>query len=158
MTRPIFLCAAVALSLAAVPAIADEQLSRALGVVPGTLTTSELILLRQAREENDNHRSRMLLAKSRGGNTTGTTSAGAAQLARSLGLPPGAYSVAELQRLRQADEENDDALRRAIENRTLDRVRSNTSGGHRTLARALGVDPNDYTTTELSDMFIDAYD
>lgn len=158
MTRPIILCAAVAMAFAAVPAVAGDQLSRALGVAPGTLTTAELILLRQAREDNDHQRIRMILEGRQGANTPSTTNPGAVQLARSLGMPPGTYSVADLRRIRQATEDGDDGLRRAIERRAIGRPMSNTSDGHRTLARALGVDPNDYTTAELSYMYIDAHD
>jgi hypothetical protein len=148
-------CAAL---LTALPVAANEHLSRSLGVAPGTLSTAELIQLRQAREDNDYTRARMILDGRSNAFAARTVSPGAAQLARSLGLLPGEYTVAEMQQIGQALQDGDGQRVRFVLDRDGDRPLSNRSPGHLTLAHALGVDPGAYTTPQLADMFIDAHD
>jgi hypothetical protein len=148
-------CAAL---LTALPVAANEQLSRSLGVAPGTLSTAELIQLRQAREDDDNARVRVILDGRTATFAAQTASPGAVQLARSLGLQPGEYTVAEMQQIGQALQDGDGQRVRFVLNRDGDRPLSNRSPGHLTLARALGVDPGDYSTAQLADMYIDAHD
>ncbi len=60
MHRIIATAALVATTLAA-PALADDQLARSLGVEPGAYSLTELSLLRQAREDGDRQRERLIL-------------------------------------------------------------------------------------------------
>ena len=98
------------------PAFANEQLARSLGVEPGMYSTSELILLAKAREDNDRTFERHVLG---GGAAVVSTQSfdmmpGNDQLARSLGVEPGMYSTHELILLAKAREDNDKTLERHI--------------------------------------------
>lgn len=153
----------IATALLVTPAMANDQLARSLGVQPGTLTTSELIMLRTAREEDDHQRIDLLMDRSAAdGRSTSSRSAattpGSDQLARSLGVAPGHYTTAELQMMRVAIEENDAQRLAMLLEQPASSADPNTSAGHARLARAMRVDPADYTTAELSRMFIGAYD
>ncbi len=73
-------------------------------------------------------------------------------LARSLGVAPGAYSTGELIRLRQAIDDGDEIYEAFLRNGGSETVSTQSFGGnfgHDALARSLGVDGADYTTSQL---------
>ena len=79
------------------------------------------------------------------------------QLARSLGVEPGAHTTAELSLMRKAQEENDDLLHRTIVERAegrgaevLSTQSIGVSAGHAQLARSLGVEPGTHSLAELT--------
>jgi hypothetical protein len=86
------------------------------------------------------------------------------QLARQLGVEPGAYTLSELVRIKAAQEEDNDLLQNWAMRRTnTDVVVSTQSIGgagrmNEQLARAIRVDPSDYTPSELAREFFDKTD
>ena len=111
MTRTLITAALAAATLAA-PAVANDQLARSLGVEPGVYSVSELAQLKTAIEENNDQRVDLITGGT--GEVLSTQSpagdfgAGQSdQLARSLGVEPGVYSLSELAQLKTAMEEND---------------------------------------------------
>jgi len=98
------LTTAIALGLAA-PAMAARQLEKSLGVAPGVYTLSQLVEIKHAAE-TDGGGTRAYF----GGADDVTVSSrsavtpGAAQLARSLGVEPGAYTLSQLVALKRAAE------------------------------------------------------
>ena len=158
----LILTAALALGTA-LPAAANDQLARSLGVEPGAYTTSELARLKTATEENDHQRIDLITGG--GSDVVSTQSvgvgAGQAQLARSLDVEPGAYSLAELAQLKTAMEENDEQRIDFITDGGGDVVSTQSVRvryGQDQIAASLGVDAEDYTAAELARMFFDAYD
>ncbi len=146
---------AAALTLAA-PALAEPQLARSLGVEPGAYTNVELIQLRRAIEENDDQ----LIELITGGDVARTVngaSAGQAQLARSLGVEPGAYSTSDLIALRSALEENDDQRVRDITNTDVVSTQNGVSPGQAQLASTLGVDADAHTTASLALLYLETF-
>ncbi|MCR8724030.1 hypothetical protein [Frigidibacter sp. ROC022] len=159
---------AVLAVVAAAPAFAadvsagDAQLALALGVEPGVYTTDQLIRLNNARQENDAETTRFILA-SPGGYLSSTDSAtvspGEAQLALSLGVEPGAYSLADLTRLEQARQDNDAETERAIlTGEVHNPVSEAVTPAKEQLAATVGVNPADYTLAELTAMNAALYD
>lgn len=77
------------------------------------------------------------------------------QLARSVGVAPGTYSLSELVELRAAINDNDHARIRALkaDDRSGSAVRMSSSqmasDGHRQLAASIGVDPAEYSLSEV---------
>lgn len=103
--------AALAATLA-MPALANDQLARSLGVAPGVYSTAELSLLRQAREDHNTLLERRILESAdvaqvgfltdyslgaeRSAAPAATVGAGHDQLARSLGMNGDDHTTAEL--------------------------------------------------------------
>ncbi|KAF0675877.1 hypothetical protein [Profundibacterium mesophilum] len=97
----------LALPAAAQPVSASEaQLARSLGVAPGAYSLPQLVQLKALKSEGGSGaRTRIRHLLNNSGTDAGATRAD--QLARGLGLAPGALSVAEMQQLAQARVEND---------------------------------------------------
>ena len=118
MTRTLILAALAAAAVSG-PALANDQLARSLGVEPGVYSLSELATLKTL-QDGDDHVRIAAFAKGNGTGSDVTTfsskgvSAGAAQLARSLGVEPGALSVSELVALRSAEDSDDTHRANAI--------------------------------------------
>ena len=73
------------------------------------------------------------------------------QLALSLGVEPGAYSLNELAQLKAAMDSDDQARIRAILNGS-EAISTQSLGitpGHQQLAASIDVDPNDFSTAEI---------
>ena len=80
------------------------------------------------------------------------------QLARQLGVQPGVYTLAELVEIKAAQEQNDSLRLKWAMQRTDVVVSTQSIGGgarmNQQLAWNIGVDPADFTTAELSKMFL----
>ena len=95
-----------------------------LGLEPGRYTPEQLILLRSAMEDED----QTLVAFIKFGEVAdsgadrGQVSQGEAQLARTLGLEPGLYSLSQLAQLKSfdGDTENASRVRQILENPAFD--------------------------------------
>ncbi len=150
----ILLTSALALTLAG-PALASDQLARSLGVEPGVYSTSELIALRSAVEDDNFAQANAIRAGGNDGFTASTKSvtSSSAQLAASVGVEPGVYSNAQLIALRSAIENDDFAQANAIRNSVGEgfsaSTKSGVSAGTAQLAASLGVDAADYSRAEL---------
>ncbi|MFQ6548007.1 hypothetical protein AADZ90_008605 [Aestuariibius sp. 2305UL40-4] len=154
----ILLPAAVA-ALIAAPALASDQLAAQLGVAPGTYSTSELIQLSRAVQDNDHQRIRQITGGAVPSTQSVGISAGHAQLAAQLGVDPASYSVNELIVLRRALEDNDSVTVNRLTGGSdaIVSTRNTPGAGHMQLAAQLGVDPMAYTTAELTRMTFDRF-
>ncbi len=144
-------------------AFASDQLARSVGVEPGVFTVAELVELRAAKDANDDQRVRQLL---RNHDTAvvstqsyGTTSDASVQLARSVGVEPGAYTDEQMIRIRAAMDGDDDLLLRQLMrnggNEVVSTQSIGTTDGDEQLARILGVDSAGMTRAELAEAFQD---
>ena len=104
VAAPVF---AAAMTAIAAPALASTQLERILNVEPGAYTTSQLIRLDQAIQDNDDFLERQIRA-----NPQGFAGAGEAsdQLARLHGVEGRGFSAAQVILLDQAESEFDEFL------------------------------------------------
>lgn len=126
----------------------DVQLALSAGVEPGKYTRAEMINIADARAEGDTARLNFFLS----GDNRRTEIPGNAQLAAAAGVPEGRYTAAELQRLIEARAEGDNATIRFIlsgDNRRTPDPAEVVTPGEAQLAAAVGVDPAQYTLTEL---------
>lgn len=129
----------------------DVQLALSAGVEPGRYSRAELIAIIDARTANDDEKLGYFLSGSNREATTGN-GIGWAQYAASLGVEPGEYTPAELQRLDRALAENDAEEIRFILSgaaRTAPNPAEVVTPGEAQLAALIGVDPADYTLAEL---------
>ena len=156
---------AAGLSLTAVlPAFADgvsagdQQLAAYLGVPAGAYSTSELVALDAAKSANDAQTYAYILdggLSARVSTSNGASvSGGDAQLAASLGLEPGAYSVSDMIAIQDALRDGDTTTANAI---LAHEVTGNVGAGTVTpgkaqLAAQLGVDPSAYSLSQLVSM------
>lgn len=89
------------------------SIALSLGVEPGQYTPAQLLLLRSAMEDGD--QTLVALIKSgeviHSGTDRGQVSPGEAQLARSLGLEPGLYSLSQLAQLKSSNGDTENAAR-----------------------------------------------
>jgi hypothetical protein len=142
-----------------------DQLAKILGVPVGQYTVAQMIQLQDARREGDKSAEAFILSQgesvvSRSDKSEpAVVSQGAAQLARLLGVAPGAYSVAELIQLQTAISEND---RQTIAFILGGGTPGDTTGdvsvvtpGKAQLAAGLGLDPAAYSTAELVALYLD---
>lgn len=97
-----------------------QSLARSLGVAPGQYSPQELVQLKSAISDDD--QPRIAFIKSGGSAASNRErsqgSDGAAQLARSLGLEPGLYSLGQLTRLKTFDGDSESLflIRQILEN------------------------------------------
>ena len=99
--------AAVAMTAIAAPAVANTQLENILGVEPGAYTTSQLIRLDQAIQDNDDFLERQIRANPQGFDAAGAASD---QLARLHGVEGQGFTTSQIILLDQAESEFDDFL------------------------------------------------
>jgi hypothetical protein len=154
--------AAVLALAASAPSFANTQLSRALGVEPGTLSSAELATLKGLRESgastDRDTADTLAILFSRGVVSTQSVGAsGSVQLAASLGLDPSAFTIAELATIKGITEERAtaDAAHAAFlaaegSSGFASTQSVGTSGGHAQLASLLKLDPTAYSLAELA--------
>jgi len=143
-----------------------DQLAKLAGVPVGVYTVAQLIQLQDARREGDKVAEAFILGQGNDGVSRSTMSvdnvggAGAEQLARLVDVAPGAYSVNEMIRLRDAINENDRAGVDYILNGSDSGNTGNDIGvvtpGKAQLAASLGLDPAAHTTAELVALYLDS--
>ena len=161
-TKSILVAALIAASVPAFANPGTDQLARLVGVEPGVYSLPQLIALQEAMRDNDDQTVKFIL--NGGGDIVGrgagsaavSTSEGAAQLAAQVGVEPGQYSVAEMIRLRAAIQEQDSETIRFIlsgNGRAADDDLGTVTPGKAQLAATFGVNPADYTTAQLAEMF-----
>lgn len=132
----------------------SAQLALSAGVEPGQFSDAQLIRLIDAQRNNDREEINFILSQ-RGADVSrsdfGGVSAGAAQLAASVGVEPGALPLNDLVRLDRAQFEDDDVTAAYILSGKSGSgsVNAATNAGARQLAALLGVNPADYTVAEL---------
>lgn len=140
------------------------QLAAIAGVSPEGFTANQLQRLIQAQRDQDREEVAFILSQAGAdvsrADTTGVASSDA-QLAALAGVEPGVYSTNELQRLIDAERNNDSETVNFIlsgENRKEAAPASAVTPGEQQLAATLGVDPADYTLSELTAMYADRLD
>ena len=143
-----------------------DQLAAQLGVPVGTYSVAQMIQLQEARRDGDKAAEALIL--NQGPNSVSrssmsgdaATSAGAAQLARLVGVAPGAYSVNEMIRLQDAISENDVGAIAFILGGSNGGNTGNDIGVVTTaktqLAASLGLDPAAHTTADLVARYLDS--
>lgn len=132
-------------------ASSDAQLAASAGVQPGVYTAAELQAIIDAKRDNDSRTANYFISGANRANPAqNTDSVGLEQLARAAGVQPGQYTQAELVGLIEAQKEND-AVRveywLSHANRNTPDTASNP--GKIQLAKTLGVNPDDYSLSEL---------
>ncbi|MCU0816831.1 MAG: hypothetical protein MUF74_10300 [Cypionkella sp.] len=142
------------------------QLAASAGVSPEGFTQAQLIRLLDAQRDNDRQTIDFILGQ-RGSDLTRSdmgsapvATPGSAQLAASLGVDAGQYTLNELIRLREAQRENDAETVRFILSGT-NRVESGNPAnnpGAQQMAAVLGVNAADYTLAELVALYTDRFD
>lgn len=127
----------------------DVQLALSAGVEPGRYSRVELINIIEAREQGETTRLNYFLS---GANRASTASVGNDQLAAAAGVEPGRFTTNELHRLITAQDEGDRAEVQFILS-GANRVEANpaevVTPGEAQLAARIGVDPAEYTLSEL---------
>lgn len=153
------LAGGAALAQSVSPGVA--QLAASAGVSAEGFTTNQLIRLLDAQRENDRKTIAFILSQ-RGAEVSrteqGTVNAGAAQLAASVGVDAGQFSLSELVRLDRALEKNDTATVRFILSGGLGNGAIPATGpGAQQMAAALGIDASGYTLSELTRLYVDRF-
>lgn len=143
-----------------------DQLAKLAGVPAGAYTVAQMIQLQDARRDGDKAAEAFILGQGNDGVSRSTMSvegvggAGAEQLARLVGVAPGAYSVNEMIRLQDAIKENDRATVAFILNGSNSGSTGDDIGivtpGKAQLAASLGLDPAAHTTAELVALYLDS--
>lgn len=139
------------------------QLAASAGVSAEGFTQAQLIRLIQAQEDNDRETIAFILSQRSSDisrSDMGGVTPGAAQLAASLGVEPGRYTVNELIRLERAVEANDDETINFILSGTIREQAGETTAnaGALQLAALLGVNAADYSLSELTALYTARYD
>lgn len=139
------------------------QLAASVGVSATSFTPAQLIRLEQAQRENDQHAIDFILSQANGSvsrsDKGASLSAGDVQLSRIAGVEPGLYTTSELVRLIDAQRDNNTEVVDFIlsgTNREGDQPASAVTPGEAQLAASLGLDPADYTLTELGKLYTDS--
>ncbi|MCU0898894.1 MAG: hypothetical protein MUC82_00190 [Cypionkella sp.] len=150
---------AAALALTAGLAAANpgvDQLAAEAGVAPGVLTQAQLIRLIDAQRDNDDATVRFILSQAGQADVTrsnmgaGSVSSDA-QLAAAAGVAPGQYTTNELYMLIEARRDNDQQRADFILSGEIRNGASvdGSAAAKAQLAGPLGVNPDDYTLSEL---------
>jgi hypothetical protein len=158
---------AVLTTALAAPALADDELARSPGVEPGLHSTADLILMREARRDNDDlcfdtiaahappadEFAPALGARGRIGGAC------RAKLARSLGVDPSQYSTAELGLMRVARREGDELCHDTVASRTGEQLptRARDDACKAPPAAAMPMDADDFSFVERSAMVLEAH-
>lgn len=143
-----------------------DQLAQQVGVPAGAYTVAQMIQLKEARRDGDTSAEAFILSQGRDAvsrsdlSGVGSASAGADQLARLVGVTPGAYSVNEMIRLQDAINEGD--------RQTIAFILGGSNGGNTgndigvvtpakaQLAASLGLDPAAHSTADLVARYLDS--
>lgn len=130
------------------------QQSNLLGVAPGSLTATELSQLAEAKRDNDTSRIDAILSGARVSKSSmgaASGNAGIAQIEAQLRVAPGQFSATELSRLTEARRSGDTTTEAAILSGATRAVSDAASlnAGKVQLAAQLGVNPADYTLSQL---------
>lgn len=143
-----------------------DQLAKLAGVPAGAYTVAQMIQLQEARREGDRVAEAFILGQGNDGVSRSTMSVdsvgsdGAEQLARLVGVTPGAYSVSEMIRLQEAINENDRAAVAFILGGSDGGDTASDIGivtpGKAQLAASLGLYPAAHTTAELVALYLDS--
>jgi hypothetical protein len=143
-----------------------DQLAKQLGVPAGAYSVAQMIQLQDARRDGDKAAEAFILSQGNDGvsrsdkSGVAFASTGAEQLARLVGVTPGAYSVNEMIRLQDAINEGDSHTIAFI----LGGSNSGTTGNDigtvtpakAQLAASLGLDPAAHTTADLVARYLDS--
>ena len=162
--------AVLALTVAA-PAFANsgaDQLALTLGIQPGVLTANELTQLQAAVNDDDQSRIDFIIARAEGRVSRADTSGvglsnpGKVQIASEVGVDAAAFSTTDLIRLQDAlrsgDKETAAFILNGSDNGGATTDRGVVSPGKAQLAATLGLNAADYTTAELSRLYLDSID
>ena len=154
---------AVLISAAAIGAAAantagsgKDQLARALGVDANQFTTAQLAQLSEAKRTNDTEAWNFIVNQAAGNiPASDAGSAGNTQRALTLGVEPGRFTAVELSQLETAKRNGDTEVWKFITsgaNRTAAAAAEVVTPGKAQLAASLGVNPAEYTLTELGQL------
>lgn len=142
------------------------QLARITGVPVGEYTVAQMIQLQDARRDGDKAAEAFILSQGKSAvsrsdkSDAAPVTAGAAQLARLVGVTPGAFSMSDLVRLQTAISEGDRQTIAFILGGSTSRDTVNDIGvvtpGKAQLAASLGLDPAAHTTAELAALYLDS--
>lgn len=143
-----------------------DQLAASVGVSANGFTQAQLIQLKIAQRDNDQQRIDFILSQVRGSNVSVSNKGDVAisqdaQLAANAGVAPGLYTANELQRLIVAKRNNNDEAVNYIlsgASREGGEAAGTVSPGKAQLAGALGLNPNDYTLSELVTLSGDGFE
>lgn len=156
------LTSALIIALSA-PAFADgkTQLAGPLGVNPADYTLAELIRLENAKSDNNPTEFAFVKDQAAGRiiSSVGTVSPGQAMQASILGVNPADYTLAQLVRLETAVRDNDTqeiAFVKAQAEGKIVSTQGTVSAGLAMQAAILGVNPADYSASQLAVMTGDA--
>ena len=133
------------------------QQSNLLGVEPGSLSATELSQLADAKRDNDTTRINAILSSagvSKSSMGSASSNAGIAQIEAQLRVAPGQYSPAELSRITEARRSGDTTTEAAVlsgASRAVSEA-SSLNAGKVQIAAQLGVNPADYTLSQLTAM------
>lgn len=165
MLKSILTPALIALTLAgsgaafAAQPTSDAQLAASAGVAAGQYTAAELQAIIDARRDNDTSALNYYLS---GANRSGAAQSDASgQLANLAGVAPGTYSASELALIIEARKDNDAARVAYIlsnTNRSTAAEAAAVTPGEAQIAAALGLDPAQYTLSELTRLWAAAND
>lgn len=153
MLKTLLTPALIALSLAgaanAGQVSTDTQLAGAAGVAAGQYTTAELQNIITARREHDANSLQFYLTHTNRAEVDGDASG---QLAKLAGVSQNKYTANELQRIINAQVNNDAetvAYIKSGEDRVTSDIPGTVTAGKAQLAGVLGVNPADYTVAQL---------
>jgi hypothetical protein len=165
MLKSILTPALIALTIAgsgaafAASPTSDAQLSALAGVTAGQYSAAELQSIIDARRDNDTSALNFYLSgANRTGNVQGDSSG---QLANLAGVAPGTYSASELALIIEARKDNDADTAAYVlsgKNRGVAADASAVTPGEAQIAAALGLDPAEYTLSDLSRLWAAAND
>lgn len=157
MLKPILTSALVSLALAgtafaASPSL-DPQLAGSAGVAPGEYSAAELQNIIDAKRANDTAQANFFISGTNRSSANASQSTANAQLALTAGVEPGRYTQAELVQIIDAKRENDTIrLNFYLSGANRAEASSGINGGKAQLAAGLGVNPADYSLSELAAM------
>lgn len=154
MFKSIITPALIALSLAGAASAGqvstDAQLAGAAGVAAGQFTSAELQSIIDARRDNDQTALNYYLS---GANRSETKGDSSGQLAKLVGVTPGAFSASELQMILNAQRNNDPEQAAYVisgTNRKAGDTVGTVTAGKAQIAAGLGLNPADYTLAQLA--------
>lgn len=133
-------------------ASSDAQLAASAGVQSGVYTAAELQAIIDAKRDNDSRGVAFITSGANRANPAASTDGvGLEQLARAAGVQPGQYTQAELVGLIEAQKENDSVrIQYWLTHANRATPDANPANpGKVQLAKTLGVNPDDYSMSDL---------